>query len=487
MAFSLATLIAMFFIMPDTGGLFNDADTGWHIRTGERIVSTGLLPRADPFSFSKPGQPWVAWEWGADVAMGATFLRAGLGGIALIYGLSIAACVWLWFRLSRSAGGNLLVVCLFALPMVPTTSLHWLARPHVFSWLFLLGTVWLCERMPRPLRLRHLAFGAIAAAAWANCHASFFLGPAIALTYAAGAYIGPMVWQIPAGRPRDFIMIALAASIGTLANPYGWGLHRHVFAYLSGSRLLSHIEEFQSIDFHSKGAYQVTLTVVLCFAGAFAALAERCPERFLLSLILTLAGLYSARAIPVAALLILPLASGSITGVLARAGNLTPAFRHGIDSLLACGNRLQRTERHFGGYGLVPLFAILIFGAIRTRAGFPPAAFPVAASAAVTSLPADARILAPDTFSSYLIYRFDGRRKVFFDGRSDFYGVVMSERYLRLLELRPGWRTEFNRWHFTHALLPPDYPMVDALEANSWRELYRDRTAVLLTGPSPLP
>jgi hypothetical protein len=500
MALSLATLIVMFFSMPNTGGLFNDSDTGWHIRTGELILSTGLLPRSDPFSFSKPGEPWVAWEWGTELLMGGIHLWAGLAGIALLYGLCIAACVWMWFRLSRAAGGNLLVVGLIAVPMLTATALHWLARPHVFSWLFLLGTVWLCEQMPHPLRPRHLLFVAIAAAAWANFHASFFMGPAIAFTYAAGAYIGPMVWEIPAmpvlktlvrrpgnHAPRDYTIVALAASAGTLANPYGWALHRHIFAYLSNSGLMDHIQEFQSFDFHSKGAYQVTATFVICFAGAFAALAARRPERFLLSILLTLAGLHSVRAIPVAALLILPLASGSITDVLARAGNLTPALRRGIDNVLACGERLKRTERPFRGYAWIPLFAVLIFASVRNRAGFPPGEFPVAASAVVASLPVSARILAPDIFSSYLIYRFDGRRKVFFDGRSDFYGTALAEQYLRLFELRPGWRKEFNHWHFTYALLPPDYPMVDALEANSWRELYRDRTAVLLTGPSPLP
>ena len=52
----------------------------------------------------------------------------------------------------------------------------------------------------------------------------------------------------------------------------------------------------------------------------------------------------------------------------------------------------------------------------------------------VASLPVSARILAPDTFGGYLIYRFNGERKVFFDGRSDFYGTDFIERYLRLLE-----------------------------------------------------
>jgi hypothetical protein len=104
----------------------------------------------------------------------------------------------------------------------------------------------------------------------------------------------------------------------------------------------------------------------------------------------------------------------------------------------------------------------------------------------VASLPANSRILAPDTFGGYLIYRFNGERKVFMDGRSDFYGAEFAKRYIRLVEARPGWTNEFNRWNFTHALLPPDYSLLAALEANGWREIYRDRTAVLLTGRSRL-
>ena len=50
-------------------GLLAGGDTGWHIRTGEWIIAHGAVPKADPFSFSKPGEPWFAWEWLSDVLM----------------------------------------------------------------------------------------------------------------------------------------------------------------------------------------------------------------------------------------------------------------------------------------------------------------------------------------------------------------------------------------------------------------------------------
>jgi hypothetical protein len=494
LTFALTIVLALFFMFGGANALFNDADTGWHIRNGERILSTGLLPHADPFSFSKSGQSWVAWEWGSDVLMGAVNRAFGLGGVALMYGLAIGAAVWMWFRLNRAAGGNCLLAGLSFIPMSPTASLHWLARPHIFSWLFLLGMVWFCEQMPRRIGWRQLALVAFLSAAWANLHASFFFAPLIALIYAAGTYLTPLIWEdreIPVlensgSRGRAFILVALAAVIGSFANPYGWQLHRHVFSYLSNSGLLDHISEFQSFDFHIDGAFEVVLMLTLCFAGAFAALAAHKPERFLLSMFLTAAALRSARALPMAGLLVLPLANGSITAVLSSAAHLTPGLRRGLDGTLDYGDRLHAIERRFRGFALIPLAAILIFASIRTRAGFSGDRFPVAAAATIDLLPVNARIFASDTFGGYLIYRFNGERKVFFDGRSDFYGTQFIERYLRLMEARPGWRKEFRRWNFTHALLSPDDPLLPALEANGWNELYRDHTAVVLTGKSTL-
>jgi hypothetical protein len=225
------------------------------------------------------------------------------------------------------------------------------------------------------------------------------------------------------------------------------------------------------------------MALAICFAGAFTALAIRKPERFLLSLLLTAMALRSARVLPLAALLVMPLANGSITAVLARARGLAPALRRSLSGVLNYGDRVQQIERRCHGLALAPLFALLIFLAIRHDSGFAPGDAPVAASATIAPLPANARILSTDSFGGYLIYRFRGKRKVFFDGRSDYYGSGFLDGYMRLMSARPGWRDELNRWHFTQALLPPDCALIPALESTGWQELYRDRIAVLLTAP----
>jgi hypothetical protein len=57
----------LFFKLGGTKTLFADGDTGWHIKTGEWILQHGRGPTQDLFSYTKPGQPWFAWEWGWDV------------------------------------------------------------------------------------------------------------------------------------------------------------------------------------------------------------------------------------------------------------------------------------------------------------------------------------------------------------------------------------------------------------------------------------
>jgi hypothetical protein len=480
MSGALVSLLYLLLFFGGPSALFRDADAGWHIRAGERMIDSRALLVTDPFSFSKAGQPWIAWEWGADLLVGAAHRTAGLSGVAWLYVLAIGACTWMWFRLNWAAGGNFLVACLFAAPMMSTVNLHWLARPHVLGWLFVLGAVWWCERSA-PARPQLLWVG-IATAVWANLHGSFFLGPLIAFTYALGVWLRPLIWGGKSS-PARFVWAGGAALLGSLANPHGWDLHRHVFAYLTDSALLDRIGEFQSFNFHAEGAMQIALALLLGAAGGFAALSGRRPERFLLSMLITAAALRSARMLPVAALILLPLANGSICDVLTHA-QLAPQLRRALDAALDYGSRLREIDRGLSGLALAPLMALMLFGIVRSaHPVFSPDQFPVGAASSIEALPAGARVFSTDKFGGYLIYRFAGERKVFFDGRSDFYGADFLKNYSRLVQARPGWRQEFARQGFTHALLPSDSALVAALEADGWREAYRNSTAVLLKGP----
>ncbi len=477
---AVAALVCLFAGSEGAAVLLRDSDTGWHIRNGERIVTTFSLPHTDPFSFSRQGEPWIAWEWASDAVTGAAHRASGLGGVTALYGLAIAASVWMWFRLTWAVEGNFLLAFLLAAPMISTTAIHWLARPHVWGWLFAIASVWWCERAPQRLGWRHIAAIALFSTLWANVHGSFLLGPLMALVYAAGGFLRGAIWGEEDSTGRAHALAAVTTLIAGLVNPYGWHLYQHVLSYLSDSALLARVGEFQSFNFGTEGALQPMIVLLAGIAGGAAALSVRRPERFLLTMLIAVAALRSARALPLAALLLLPLANGSITEVLALARGLRPALRRRLDEALRYGENLRAFDAGFRGYALVPVIAIVLFAGVRARAAFPESRFPVAASQAVASLPSGARIFAPDYFGGYLIYRFDGSRPVFFDGRSDFYGLSFIERYARLIEVRQGWREQFKTWRFTHALLPPESALAEALRSSGWREIYRDPTAALL-------
>ncbi|MFN7921204.1 MAG: hypothetical protein U0Q16_13980 [Bryobacteraceae bacterium] len=451
---SFVTLLYCLFLFDGTRNLFRDSDTGWHIRNGETILSTGALPQTDPYSFTKGGEPWYAWEWASDALIGFVHRRTGPAGVAFFFAAAIATLTWLWFRLHWALGGDFLLACAMASPFLSTANIHWLARPHVFGWILLAS--WLLWLESKNARLWQAA---VLCLIWTNAHASFFLQPLLL------ALRGPASWPLGAG-------LALV----TLANPYFFNLHLHLWSYLTNVELLARIGEFQSFNFHSEGSAQIVATLALTAAGAVLALEQRRYRHAAMLALFWLIAIRSARGLPVLALL-LPYANAAITRALGR----EPRF----GSLLRYSAALRGIDSRFSGFfWILPvagLAAIALAGpAARARSGFSPKDFPVQAAAAVDRLPLDARVLAPDKYGGYLIYRFEGRRKVFFDGRSDFYGAAFMKDYIALVQVRPGWERQLDRWRFTHALLPSDYALAAVLPLKGWREVYRDGTAVLL-------
>ena len=483
---SYVVLFYCLFIYNGTEQLFRDSDTGWHIRNGETILTTGVISHADPYSFTRQGAPWFPWEWGSDLLMGYVHKHASLSGIALLYAFLISATTWLWFQLNWRLQGNFLLACALAAPMLSTTNLHWLARPHIFSWIFLLILLLKFESGGSQFRWQDALGLAALSALWANMHGSFFLAPVIALIYWAGLVLRRVIWNTRGTiRPHWYLLATLSLSAGSLANPFGIALHEHIYRYLNDIELLRRVGEFQSFNFHVEGAFQIVLTMGIAAMGGFAALSARKPHHFLLAALFCAMALRSARGLPLVALLLLPAANSALTDALGRARGLRPCLRGALDTSLGYCGRLRAIDSGFRGYATIPVVLLLAYTvlhapAVAARTGFPPSEFPVAASLEIEKLPENARLLAPDKFGGYLIYRFAGRRKVYFDGRSDFYGSAFMKEYIKLVEVRPGWQEQLGQWKFTHALLPNTYSLIPALEQLGWKRLYRDTSVTLL-------
>src|SRR3954471_17092429 len=133
--FFLAILIWLFVSGGGMGwsGLLADADVGWHIRTGEYILDHAKVPTIDLYSFSKIGAPWFAWEWLSDVIDGGLHRIAGLKGVVLLAALTISVFATTLVRRMVWRGSNLFIAMLIALLGIGASTIHFLARPHIFT------------------------------------------------------------------------------------------------------------------------------------------------------------------------------------------------------------------------------------------------------------------------------------------------------------------------------------------------------------------
>ena len=186
-------LLHVLFLSDGTRVLFRDSDAGWHIRVGEAILTGGSVPRADTFSYTRAGREWLAWEWLSDALLGAAHLAAGPAGVALLAALAIALAAWGALRLALSLGANFFLAAASIVLLLGTTSIHWLARPHVFSWLLALAFVAVAEHQrvgAATLRERGLREGGRERAALPSC-ACCLRSPACGPTCTAVSCLGP--------------------------------------------------------------------------------------------------------------------------------------------------------------------------------------------------------------------------------------------------------------------------------------------------------
>src|SRR5271155_5369494 len=109
-----------------TLGLLTDSNTGYHIRTGDFVLAHKAVPHRDIFSFSKPGEPWFAWEWLSAVLFSLLYQTSGMKGLIVAAGTVIALANIILLRHMVWRGTNFLVVIVILHFGVGASSIHYL-------------------------------------------------------------------------------------------------------------------------------------------------------------------------------------------------------------------------------------------------------------------------------------------------------------------------------------------------------------------------
>ena len=482
----LPSLTSLAFILPvallywHVGGpsaLLADPNTGLHVRAGEWILIHHAIPRQDPFSFTLAGRGWCDWEWLSDVVYALLYRVHGLSAIASFHLALLCLTSVIVYRTARLRAGQTMAFAVTCLVMAATT-IHWLARPHLLTWLFLGLLSFLLERADVIGKYRLLLLLPFLMILWVNLHPGFVAGLLV-----LGAWCPSALFRCRlAGdgeerfrrRNRAFwLCLTLAACLAaTCANPYLWHLDSHIVSYLFSSRTVtSHVAEWLSPDFRNPRLHWFELLLPLAAAAAiWQGLRGHLAHCAIVLATMHLA-LVSMRNVPLFAIVAVgPLAAtgerllwDSSFGLELRAGEVALALRRSSALTVA-------------SYALV--FAVLLGVFWRDPASLgPPSSLPIEA---VLHLPTG-RLFTTDRWADYLIYIQPGRQ-VFFDCRNDAYGAEVVEDYLRVMRATPGWESVLNKYSLSVALVPRMSAISAALsESRDWKLSYQDSVAAVFT------
>jgi hypothetical protein len=456
----------------------NDGDLGRHITIGNYILETGTIPTRDVFSHTRYGERLVPHEWLSDIGLALAHRVMGLSGdVFLAALLGTFTILIVYEELIRR--GNFRLVALFVAAWVTVvSSVHWLARPHMFTFFFVALWTYALERAYRG-EIKRLWFFPVLMLIWVNTHGAFIAGFVV-----WGTYMADWLWEFVQGRGKknmgaQLVLIGVLSFALTFINPSGLYLWGTSVGYVSNSFMTSHTVEYLSPDFHEKDMWPF-----LCMV-AFALLALMQERKLAVREALLLAGwtmlsLYSVRNLPLFAVITAPIYGGLIQPWAEKMLKwLKPAASVGES-----GNILR-------GYVWI-VAGVLFFGSILWR-GIPidqkgtgniflPNIMPVQAVDWLQENPQDGRMFNHFIWGGYMLYRRWPAELVFIDGQTDFYGEALFRQYFEVINLSPGWEKILDTYDVAWMIIPNHGTLSEYLKSErvaTWDVIYEDETAVI--------
>jgi hypothetical protein len=482
----------LFSKLDGTQTLFADGDTGWHIRTGEWILQHRAVPTQDLFSFTKPGAPWFAWEWLWDICFALIHSNFGLAGVGFVTVLLLGAIGVLLFTLVVKSCGNHILSFFVTTLALCGSSLHWLARPHLLTWLFFLLFLHI---LPEVQKGSATAFTLLPVlmVLWVNTHGAFFIGIALLVVTALGEALEAFFFQnstltMTYQRVKNLLGCAMFCTLATFINPYTWRLHLHILEFLGDKKLLDIIQEYQSISFHCPPAIFLELMILLAGGAAFWYLQAGRITPVLMSLMWIHLALLSARNIPLFMIIAAPLAAPWLQYLIKRLQSLRLAGVVFTTILEICEELkpLERMPRVYltSGLSVVVLAGLFAAKAKGFEAQFKTDSFPIQAIPLIQASAAR-RVFTYDQWADYLIYRLYPQKPVFVDGRSDFFGMPIEDAAQHILSAQYDWKSQLQHFGIDMVLVRPDAPLCAVLKISpDWTMRFDDGRVLIFEAAS---
>jgi hypothetical protein len=227
--FPLLILISAFFLAVHP---VTDPDFWYHSAFGREFFRTWSIPRADVFSYTASGHPWISSGWISALALHKLYTTAGAAGpIVLVWLLVCCAALLVYYSAVKLAAPCAALVLLLCSMLASYPRFN--PRPDILSQFMIVPLVLLLagtEAAALQVPARHqkrLWFLPACFVAWANLHALFFLGLVVVAIYALWRI---RLWRRDRSRGHVFALAACASCfVAWLLNPYGWRMVQFVY------------------------------------------------------------------------------------------------------------------------------------------------------------------------------------------------------------------------------------------------------------------
>jgi hypothetical protein len=227
----LGTLVAVLGLVATLSPIRN-YDYWWHLRTGALVVEQGQVPRADPYSFTAAGTPWVDHEWLFQVLAWAAHERIGPAALVLLKAALVLGLLFLASRLLEREGHGPAGRAFLLTIAIVGSAFRIDVRPELVTLLLVPLSVHLAMAGRVRGRIAPLALVVGLCALGANMHVGVILVPAILLAGALATALRAALVTSEAGERRFAARLFATGALAAVAvglNPWGFELYRVPF------------------------------------------------------------------------------------------------------------------------------------------------------------------------------------------------------------------------------------------------------------------
>jgi hypothetical protein len=455
------------------------SDLWWHLAAGRLIWESGAWPRADSWSFTRAGKPWILHEGAASVIF---HLWAALLGVATLvwwkWTVLIAAFLLLFrvlWRLTADPLAAYLATLLAAAVGAPFFDI----RPQIYS---LLGYVALLRLLllPAPWWAVPVLF-----AIWVNLHGAFVFG-----LVALGIVLPILQYQ----RLPSAAALWIAAFAVCLLNPCGYEAFKPTLEYAfdasSPFRTLDEWRPALQPGGIQSWLYRPAIAVLVVAAAGGVVLRlhreSRCWRVGMVLAVVTLGmSLQHRRIVPFFGISLGLLLAPVLASAFDAAGRRLAPRLDGTRAMLRLGVPGAALVLGVAWLAPYPLASARAFHYLTAEYTFPVETMDFIEANGLTG-----NAFAYYNWGGYVHLRTAGRLRVFVDGRADrVYDAATYRDYVRVLGRALGWRTIVELSGARYVLWPrePDVHYQELIATGRWRLLHRDAASVLLVDAAEPP